>query len=478
MKKIALLLVAGLLLNACSNQIVDEDLDLQNPVLTSKAKTAKISPSLNVTYKADAYLVLSDNFSPKIEAEIRNASGIISRKLSEIGMFVVETDEPGFINKAKKIKGVTAVLPDIQMQWLKPKTTDEAQFVPMHLGSNETFYGYQWGMEAIDAPGAWDKGYTGNGVKVFILDSGIDAEHPDLAPNLNTSLSTSFVPGENYNISPGFYFNHGTHVAGIIAAADGPDLGNSDFGVIGVAPEAEIVAVKVLSEFTGTGSMSWINAGVVYAANNGADVINMSLGADMPRNGFYAELPDGSIVKVGANEVAAYIKATQAAITYAYQKGSVVIVAASNDGLDANHTNNLVFIPASLNHLMTVSATSPDGIGENPTTNLDVPAHYTNYGQSLIDIAAPGGDYDYPGDLWWYDMVFSTISDGWGFSVGTSMAAPHAAGTAALVIEKLGGNAKPSQVMSILKKSADDLGQPGKDAFFGHGRINAANAVQ
>lgn len=478
MKKIAILMVAGLILSACSNQFADEDLDLQDPALTSKVKKAKVSFTPNVTYKADAYLVLSDNLTPEIESGILKANGKISRKLSDIGMFVVETDEPNFMNKVKKIKGITAVLPDLQLQWLKPETNEKAKFAQMNMGSNEAFYAYQWGMEAIEAPGAWDKGFTGNGVKVFILDSGIDAEHPDLAPNLNTSLSTSFVPGEDYNIRPGFYFNHGTHVAGIIAAADGPNLGTTDFGVIGVAPKAEIVAVKVLSEYTGTGSFSGINAGVVYAANNGADVINMSLGTDLPRNGFNAELPDGTIVKVGANEVAAYINASQKAITYAYQKGSLVIVAASNDGLDANHTNNLVFIPASLNHLMTVSATAPDGFATNPTTDLDVPASYTNYGQSLIDIAAPGGDFDYPGDFWWYDMVFSTISDGWGFSAGTSMASPHAAGAAALVYEKLGSDASPTQVMTVLRNSVDDLGKPGKDAYFGHGRINASNAVQ
>ncbi|BAX81270.1 S8 family serine peptidase [Labilibaculum antarcticum] len=479
MKKIIVFLVAGLFFSACSNQFVEEDLDLQSQESVNKVKTQKLSAAQSPTFKASGYLILSDDFSSQMEAEIGKASGKINRKLSEIGMYVVESNEVGFIAKAKKIKGVSDVLPDLQLQWLEPKTTDEAQFVPMHIGSNETFYAYQWGMDAIDAPGAWDQGFTGNGVKVFILDSGIDAEHPDLAPNLNTSLSTSFVPGEDYNIQPGYYFNHGTHVAGIIAAADGPASGlGGDFGVIGVAPKAEIVAVKVLSEYTGSGSFSGINAGVVYAANNGADVINMSLGTSLPRNGFFVELPDSSIVKVGANEVAAYINASQKAITYAYQMGSLVIVAASNDGLDANHTGNLVFIPASLNHLMAVSATAPYGYAYDTTTDLDVPASYTNYGQSLIDIAAPGGDFDHPGDLWYYDMVFSTISSGWGFSAGTSMASPHAAGVAALVFEKLGDDAKPAQVMTVLRQSADDLGKPGKDAYFGNGRVNAARAVQ
>lgn len=478
MKKIVAIIIAGLFVAACSEQLVDETPDLPPPELTTKTKSIELSATQSVTYKANGYLVLTDNFSSEIEAEILKLKTKISRNLSEIGMIVVESEEPGFIEKAKKIKGVTNVLPDVEMQWLKPEKADEAQFIALSIGSDENFFGFQWGLQAIEAPGAWDEGYTGTGVKVFILDSGIDAEHPDLAPNLNTALSTSFVPGEDYNIHPGLYFNHGTHVAGIIGAVDGPDLGVVDFGMIGVAPHAELIAVKVLSEYTGSGSFSGINAGIVYAANNGANVINMSLGTEIPRNGFFAELPDGSIVKVGANEVAAYINAVQMAITYAYQKGALVVVAASNDGLDANHTKNLVIIPASLNHLMAVSATAPYGFAFDPTTDLDVPASYTNYGQSLIDVAAPGGDFDYPGDFWWYDMVFSTVSNGWGFAAGTSMAAPHVAGTAALVFEKLGTDATPAQVMSVLRQSADDLGKPGKDEYFGNGRINAFKAVQ
>ncbi|MGQ1784228.1 MULTISPECIES: S8 family peptidase [unclassified Saccharicrinis] len=472
MKKIVFYLMAGILMAACTEQIVDEEITLDDQSISLK------SAKNNVTYTADAFLILSDDMSDAMEDDIMKANGKIKRKHPEIGMYLVESDDLSFTKNAKKIKGVKYVLPDVQLQWLEPNKSDELQFVPMHLGSNEIYYGYQWSMDAIDAPGAWDKGYTGEGVRVFILDSGIDAEHPDLAPNLNTDLSISFVAGEDYNIQPGFYFNHGTHVAGTVAAADGPDLGGVDFGVVGVAPNAEIVAVKVLSEYTGSGGFSGIYSGIIYAANNGADVINMSLGSQLPRNGFDVELPDGTIVEVKANEVAAYINAYQKAITYAYQKGVLVVTSAGNDAIDANHTGNLVILPASLNHLLAISATGPYGIAFDPNTDPDIPASYTNYGQSLIDLAAPGGDFDYPGDYWWYDMVFSTISNGWGFSAGTSMAAPHVAGTAALIIEKYDGNITPSQIISILKQTSDDLGKPGKDAYYGHGRINASNAVE
>ena len=113
-------------------------------------------------------------------------------------------------------------------------------------------------------------------------------------------------------------------MAGIIAAAD------NSWGVIGVAPNAEIVAVKVLSENTGSGAFSWINAGIVYAANNGADVINMSLGATFNRNGFYLDEND-VLQKIPAVYIQNLILSQQRAVNYAYKKGVVIVASAGND---------------------------------------------------------------------------------------------------------------------------------------------------
>jgi len=479
MKKIIFSLVTGLIFSACSDQVVDLVPESQNQSQTAELKKASLNDEV---YKADGYLVMADELTSSIEDDIVKANGKISRKLSEIGLLVVESDETGFIEKAKKIKGVKAVLPDIKLQWIDPEIK-AIQFEGDNIGENEVWYHRQWGLRAIDAPGAWDKGYTGEGVRVFILDSGIDAENYDLAPNVVPYLSASFVPGEDWDVD-GDKFNHGCHVAGIVAAADGPSYSPPneaiDWGVIGVAPHAKLVAVKVLSEYTGSGAFSWVIEGIIYAANNGADVINMSLGALLPRSGFYDELPDGTIEWVGANEVSELINAIQKAVTYAYQMGATTIVSAGNEALDANHTGNWVVLPACLNHLLAVSATAPYGIYYDADTNPDIPASYTNFGQSLIDLAAPGGDFDFPGDNWWYDMVLSTGSGNVHFwwAAGTSMAAPHVSGVAALIIDRYDGDITPAQVMTLLKNSADDLGKPGKDAWFGHGRVNAAIAVE
>jgi subtilisin family serine protease len=130
-------------------------------------------------------------------------------------------------------------------------------------------------------------------------------------------------------------------------------------------------------------------------------------------------------------------------------------------------------LPAEAGNGMAVSATGP--IGQE---NFDNPASYTNYGTSVIDVAAPGGDFQlYPEDNWWLDMVISTLPGGWAWMAGTSMATPHVSGVAALVIGQHGGEMQPAQVKAIIEQSADDLGKPGMDDYYGCGRINAYKAV-
>ncbi|HZK61495.1 MAG TPA: S8 family serine peptidase, partial [Anaerovoracaceae bacterium] len=317
-------------------------------------------------------------------------------------------------------------------------------------------------------------GYTGIGARVFILDSGIDADNPDLEPNLNTALSKSFVPKENYYVRESSFFNHGTHVAGIISAAD------NGWGVIGVAPHAEIVAVKVLSEYTGSGAFSWINAGIMYAADNDADVINMSLGSTFDRNGKYID-EYGVLQKIPAVNMVSYILAQQRAVNYAFKKGVVIVVSAGNEGSNYDGNSSIFKLPAELQNVIAVSATAPDCWVLSPNPLFDLLASYSNYGHSLVEIAAPGGDFDcdagYP-----YDMVMSNGAGGpdlypFYFAAGTSMAAPHVSGVAALIIGKNGGKMSPQEVTKQLLKTADKIDGNGISAYFGHGRVNAFRAV-
>lgn len=255
---------------------------------------------------------------------------------------------------------------------------------------------------------------------------------------------------------------------------------------MGIAPRATIIGVKALH--CGSGSFSWIMQAIYYAATPiaeggaGANIINMSLGAQIDGRG---------------RDIAHLLNALSRATAYARQRGVTVIAAIGNDGVDVDHTGNTVFVPAQSVGVIAVAATGPMGwaLGAN---NVDRPASYTNFGQSAVTLAGPGGDFVLPGNqvcskpafpagfvnqlCWVMDMVMAPCRGGgasnssYCWAAGTSMASPAVAGVAALIIGKHGAT-HPAQVESMLRQSADDLGKPGNDDYYGRGRVNAARAV-
>lgn len=350
---------------------------------------------------------------------------------------------------------------------------------PPSTGDNNYYFPLLWGMDAIDAPQAWNAGYRGEGAVVAVLDEGFYLDHPDISANFLKGQARNFVNlddlGAPYCASypecdPSDVsfkltgFSHATHVSGTIAAVD------NNIGVIGVAPSAKILPVKVLSDFAGFGLTTWIAAGIIYAADQGVDIINMSLGG-LELKGYGK----------GSNAVQEDIKLMNDAIQYANSKGVLVVCAAGNDGIDFNHNGATINMPSGSPHALSISATGPYDFIDNGLGDLDIPASYSNYGTSAIDFAAPGGGIDYylaSGSP--YDLVLSTSGpSNYYFAAGTSMAAPHVSGVAALIIGKYHhGTLSPAQLKAKLAQSADDLGKPGKDLYFGAGRVNAANAVQ
>ena len=429
------------------------------PTTVTEENTDSTPTSLaKVTYPlADDYLVEFSGTATELKSAVESVGGVVDASFSEIGFAKVSKLDFSSVKALSKMKNIKSVTQDLLVNWVKP----DANVVEASIGSDETYFNtYQWAPRAIHAPEAWDLGYTGSGVRVAVIDGGMSANHLDLVSNIDVAASKSFVDGLAWYedsgdaVSP---FRHATHVAGIIAAAD------NQKGTIGVAPHATIISVKALDN--GSGSFGAIISAIIYAANEAhADVINMSLGATFPRNSF-----DG----------AKLVQALSAAVNYAYQKGVVVVVSAGNDAIDFDHAAMYIDMPADAPHAITISATAPNGYAYG-ATDYDSPASYTNYGQSFIDFAAPGGDFDYPTSYYVYDMV---ISPGAGtgsyyFAAGTSMAAPHVAGVVALIIEASGHSLTPAQVEAKLRASADDLGKPGNDDYYGQGRVNAYNAVQ
>lgn len=279
-----------------------------------------------------------------------------------------------------------------------------------------------WGVDRIDADLAWDKdnnlmvdegANAGGGIKVAILDTGIDLDHPDLQANIKGGINTI-----NPRKSPDDDNGHGTHVAGIIAALD------NAVGVIGTAPEAWLYAVKVLNR-QGSGYVSDIIEGLQWCIANGMQVVNMSFGTSSD------------------------VQSLHDAIVAAYNNGIVLVAAAGNSG----PADNTVLYPAKYPEVIAVSATD-----ENNCI-----AEWSSRG-SEVELAAPGNN------------IYSTFKGG-GYATisGTSMASPHVAGSAALVIAS--GVTDKSEVRSKLQSTADDLGSPGKDNLYGYGLVDAQEAA-
>ena len=435
-----------------------------------------------LTAQRSYWLVANDGAAlpANLAARVTAAGGTVTRTLSSVGAAIATSSSATFQSNAAKIAGLRAVAPSMTWSLAKPAKTTRmsaaaSQAYAQTAAPGDFLLPLQWGMTAVHAADAWTRGSRGAGARVAVIDSGCDYTHPDLAPNVNVGLSVSFVPGEGVLPLPGTEFDHGTHVAGIIAAAA------NEFGVVGVAPEAELVCVKVFSA-AGTTTDGDIFGAMLYAAQIGADVANMSFGGSLKRSG--ACDASGCYTAKDANEL---IVLYNRVANYVHGQGTLLVAAAGNESTDFDHTANLTFIPAQMPHVVTVSATGPKGWAVNPAPDLDVPAFYTNYGSSAVDQAGPGGNVDFdlmnsgamcgPGlPCWALDMVLSTVPGGWGWAAGTSMASPHVAGVAALIVGNHGGRLAPDQVAAALRASADDLGKPGNDPWYGLGRVNAGAA--
>jgi len=337
-------------------------------------------------------------------AEVHKRVGAnVEATISQIGVQVVTI--PGG-QRASKIASYSM---QREVSYVEVDSVAQAADVP-----NDTYFNLQWGLTKVKAPQAWDITKGSGGVVIAILDSGIDVNHPDLAGKIVSSV--------NFTDSTTPYANgqsHGTHVAGIAAA-----ITNNGIGVAGLGRNCSLMNVKVLGD-NGYGYYSWIAQGIIWAADHGAEVINLSLGGSSASS------------------------TLENAVNYAWGKGVLVVAAAGNNG------STSAFYPAYYTNCIAVGATDSN----------DALATWSNHG-SWVDVAAPGVS------------IYSCMPDNqYDYKSGTSMASPYVAGLGGLVFsvanDANGDGKLNDEVRSAIEASCDNV-----SVDVAYGRINAYRAVQ
>ena len=378
-----------------------------------------------------------------------------------------------------RFTGVAAVYDDIVVQLGSrgqpgPALPPDVSALSTNNPAGAILFGpLQWNMRAISAPQAWAAGNLGSpNVTAAILDSGIDYDNPDLNGLVDLTRSRSFVPSDDAILTALFptrnklddLGGHGTLVA--------TQVSSNAFAFAGVGSRTRLMGIKVLG-FTGSGSLGGILAGLIWAADHGADVANMSLGVSL------------GVDKAGFG---VFVGLMNRVFNYANRAGMVVVVAAGNDAqpLDGDGRNLAVFCEAP--HVICVSATGPTSGSPfaGPWGNVDAPAPYSDFGRQDITVSAPGGsDFGFVSSLCarhFVSVVGNTLTFPCSSSLfivggfGTSASAPHVTGVVAQLIAKY-GKGRPSQIKQLLLNSLDDLGAPGADPFYGAGRVNLAKAM-
>jgi thermitase len=339
---------------------------------------------------------------PEVAEIHRQLGGQVKETIPGIGVQVVTVPKGQAKEKAK------AYSSNARVAYAEP------DFVVQALGSpDDPYFGLQYGLTKVQAPQAWDVTTGSPSINIAILDTGVDQDHPDLADKIVSNIN--FISGATVDD----VYGHGTHVAGIAAAVT-----NNGIGVAGLGYSSTIMNVKVLGD-GGMGTDGGVALGIIWAADNGAEVISMSLGGV----GYSSTLED--------------------AVNYAWSKGVVVVAAAGNNG------NTVPFYPAACTNCIAVAATNA----------IDTKVSGSNYGD-WVDVAAPGVG------------IYATFKGGgYGYGSGTSMAAPHVAGLAALVftvVNDTNANGRVNdEVRARIEATCDDIGVTG----IGAGRINAYKAV-
>ncbi|MFD0208874.1 S8 family serine peptidase [Streptomyces hirsutus] len=445
-----------------------------------------------------------------VEKAVASAGGTVVITYDRIGVIVVHSANPGFAQEMRAVRGVQSAGATRTAPLVPAGTTDEGaadyvtaeeaartRAVSARTPGSEPLEADQWDLRAIGADKAAQINPGSRKVTVAVIDTGVDDSHPDLEPNFSAAQSANCVGGKA-DTSEGAWRPytdedyHGTHVAGEIAAA------RNGIGVAGVAPGVKVASIKVSDPDNGLFYPENVVCAFVFAADHGVEITNNSYYVDP---WLYNCMNDP--------DQRAIVDAVNRAQKYAQFKGTLHVSSAGNsnhdlasDAIDDASSPNdttpvertidpseCLDLPTQLPGVVTVSATG--------VQNLK--SYYSTYGKGVVDVAAPGGDgrYQTPDTPSKNGRILSTMPNGqYAFLQGTSMAAPHVAGVAALLKSRYPW-APPAQLQALLKAQANNPGCPESydqngdgvqdatceggsrvNGFYGHGIVDALRAVK
>jgi subtilisin family serine protease len=474
------------------------------------------APVVLADAEATTYLIVyrSGASSAKAGALVRAAGGTLVANYAEIGVVIARSSNPSFaaaVKKDTKVEGAgsTAALgAKVDGELVDGPPPGDLPNSPANP-TGDTFWPLQWDMRQIDADDA--QAITGGSSEVVVgdLDTGLDKDHPDLIPNIAWDKSASCESGAPVTDPAAWddHQGHGTHTAGTIAAAA------NGMGTVGVAPNVKIAGIKTSND-DGFFYPHMVVCAFMWAAQQGIDVTNNSYFTD----------PFLYNCAYNADE-RAIRKAEIRAIRYAQSKGVIVVSSAGNSNLDMTHTTFDPISPSDGDPLMRdvtnaclkIPAEVPGVVTVSATGVFSRKSYYSDYGIGVVDVTAPGGDRRFqidPGAGALNGRVLSTYileqptgplvlqdcgATGCGkyaYLQGTSMAGPHAAGVLAL-IQSYYGPLSNGAAISILEQTATALDCPpnpfdpsgdgafaatcqggaGYNGFFGHGEVNAYDAL-
>ncbi len=416
-----------------------------------------------------------NNIPADLTMRVSAAGGQVVRVLPEVGIAVAVSGNSQFAAALGRFGDVASVGPIPASTLPDGENVTEPELSAPTVADDLYNGGLVWGVNRVKADQAWAAGITGShNTVVAVIDTGIAWNHPDLAPNVVFAACVTSQPACNPYPS---LSDHGTHVAGTIAAAFGGGR------VVGVGPNLGLASYNTFEVIPGCGVCSYSDSRwVAYLdiANRGFDVVNMSLGAL------------GFLGGRGTNELAAFRQAENKLADYMTKRGVLMVASAGNSAVDLNGT--AINFPGGITGIINVSASGIRPAPRFPQPGAyDVKAFYSNFGASVA-LTAPGGDCGLPNDCdpvtrpanYAEYLILSTIVApnpacaatascpvGYGWKGGTSMAAPHVSGGAGLVRDE-NPRLSPQQVTAILKQTAENIGQP---QYFGAGMLDVLAAA-